>query len=91
MFKNIFENYTAVPERIRKDPEKIFDYVNAQEKAKDNLKNMDKEGASTIVGAKKEDYDYLGIQGAQGNSLSAKLKEKGGKMDMKDLMNVLKG
>ena len=91
MFKNIFENYSKIPDRIKKDPEKIMDYVNAQEKAKDNLKNMDKDGASTIVGAKKEDYDYLGIEGSQENSLSAKLKEKGGKMDMKDLMQVLKG
>jgi len=91
MFKNIFENYPKIPDRIKTDPEKIFDYVNAQEKAKDNLKNIDKDGASTIVGAKKEDYDYLGIEGSQGNSLSAKLKEKGGKMDMKDLMQVLKG
>ena len=91
IFKNIFENYSKIPDRIKKDPEKIMDYVNAQEKAKDNLKNMDKDGASTIVGAKKEDYDYLGIEGSQENSLSAKLKEKGGKMDMKDLMQVLKG
>ena len=29
-------------------------------KIKDTLKNIDKEGASTIVGAKKEDYEYLG-------------------------------
>jgi hypothetical protein len=90
MFKNIFENYPKIPERIKKDPEKIIDYVNAQEKAKDNLQNMDKEGASTIMGANKEDYDYLGIEGSGNTSLSSKLKEKGGKMDMKDLMDVLK-
>jgi len=91
MFKNIFENYTKIPDRIKQDPEKIIDYVNAQEKAKDTLKNFDKDGASTIVGAKEEDYEYLGVKGSQQNSLSAKLKEKGGKMDMKDLMAVLKG
>lgn len=91
MFKNIFENYPKIPDRIKRDPEKIIDYVNAQEKAKDTLKNFDKDGASTIVGAKEEDYEYLGVKGSQQNSLSAKLKEKGGKMDMKDLMAVLKG
>ena len=91
MFKNIFENYTKIPDRIKHDPEKIIDYVNAQEKAKDTLKNFDKDGASTIVGAKEEDYEYLGVKGSKQNSLSAKLKEKGGKMDMKDLMSVLKG
>ena len=66
-----------------------MDYVNAQEKAKDNLKNMDKDGASTIVGAKKEDYEYLGLKSSSENTLSAKLREKGGKMNMKELMQVL--
>ena len=91
MFKNIFENYTTIPDRIKKDPEKIMDYVSAQEKAKDTLKNFDKDGASTIVGAKEEDYEYLGVKGSEANSLSAKLKEKGGKMNMKELMGVLSG
>ena len=90
MFKNIFENYPKIPDEIKGDPDKILDYVNAQEKAKDNLKNFDKDGASTIIGAKKEDYEYLGLAEGSQNTLSAKLKEKGGKMDMKDLMSALK-
>ena len=89
MFKNIFENYPNIPEEIKTDPEKVVDYVNAQEKAKENLKNLDKDGATTIIGAKKEDYEYLGVEGYSSNTLSAKLKEKGGKMDMKDLMQAL--
>ena len=91
MFKNIFENYSRIPDRIKTNPEKIIDYVNAQEKAKDRLKNFDKDGASTLVGAKKEDYEYLGIAQTEENTLSARLKEKGGKMNMKDLMTALKG
>ena len=91
MFKNIFEQYSKIPDKIRQDPEKIVDYVNAQEKAKDKLKNIDQDGASTVIGATKEDYEYLGINQTDSNSLSEKLKEKGGKMDMKDLMGVLKG
>ena len=90
MFKNIFEQYQNIPESIAKDPQKIVDYVNAQEKAKENLSNIDKDGASTIMGAKNEDYEYLGIKKTSENSLSAKLREKGGKMDMKDLMHALK-
>ena len=90
MFKNIFENYPKIPDRIRKSPEKILDYVNAQERAKDNLKNFDKDGASTIVGAKEEDYEYLGIESSGQNTLTSMLKDKGGKMDMKDLMKALK-
>lgn len=87
MFKNIFECYPKIPDAIKKDPQKIFDFVNSQDKAKSTLKNMDKEGASTIIGAKKEDYDHLGIQ--QGKSLSSILQEKGGKMNMKDIMAAM--
>ena len=91
MFKNIFENYTKIPDTIRKNPDKILDYVNAQDQAKDKLEHFDKDGASTIIGAKKEDYEYLGIKDSQENTLTSMLKEKGGKMDMKDLMKALKG
>jgi hypothetical protein len=90
MFKNIFDNYPKIPDTIKRDPEKVIDYVNAQEKAKDKLKDMDKEGASTVFGATKKDYEYLGIKQTEGDVLAKKLKEKGGKMDMKDLMSVLK-
>ena len=89
MFKNIFENYPKIPEGIKRDPDKIIDYVNSQEKAKNVLKNLDKDGASTIVGAKQEDYDHLGYKQTEGRSLSSMLKEKGGKMDMKDLMKAM--
>ena len=90
MFKNIFENYPKIPEAIRKDASKIIDYVNAQDKAKDALSNLDKEGASTVIGATKEDYEYLGEQqNPQGRSLSSMLKAKGGKMDMNDLMETM--
>lgn len=90
MFKNIFDNYPKIPEAIKNDPDKIIDYVNAQDKAKNVLQNMDKDGASTIVGASREDYEHLGLQQqAKGTSLSDILREKGGKMNMKDIMNVM--
>ncbi len=90
MFKNIFETHQKIPEAIRKDPAKIIDYVNAQDKAKDALSNLDKDGASTVMGATKEDYEYLGEQAnPQGRTLSSMLKAKGGKMDMKDLMETM--
>ena len=89
MYKNVFENYTEMPEKIRKDPEKIADYINAQDKAQDMAKHMDKEGASTIVGATDEDYKYLGYRKSPGKSISEVLKEKGGKMNMKDVMEMM--
>jgi len=89
MFKNIFENYPKIPDQIKKDPDKIIDYVNSQEKAKSTLKNVDKQGASTIVGAKQQDYEDLGVAKNQSHSLSDMLKQHGGKMDMKDLMKAM--
>ena len=90
MFKNIFESFPKIPETIKKDPSKIIDYVNAQDKAKDVVANLDKDGASTIVGAKAEDYEYLGYKKTpSGASLSQRLKEKGGHMDMKDLIETM--
>ena len=90
MFKNIFENYQDIPEQIQKDPEKIIDYVNAKESSKQATDNLDKEGASTLVGAKKEDYEYLGYKTSpQGKSLSSMLKDKGGRMNMEDLIETM--
>ena len=90
MFKNIFESYPKIPETIKRDPEKIISYVNAQDKAKDVVSNLDKEGASTIVGATPEDYEYLGYkQTPKGASLSEQLKKKGGRMNMQDLMDTM--
>ena len=90
MFKNIFENYPKMPEAIKKDAEKIIDYVNAQDKAQDVTDNLDKDGASTVMGATKEDYEYLGYkENPNGRSLSDMLKAKGGRMDMKDLIETM--
>ena len=90
MFKNIFENYPKMPEAIKKDAEKIIDYVNAQDKAQDITDNLDKDGASTVMGATKEDYEYLGYkENPNGRSLSDMLKAKGGRMDMKDLIETM--
>jgi len=90
MFKNIFETHPKIPDVIRKDPTKIIDYVNSQDKAKDALSNLDKDGASTVMGATREDYEYLGEQqNPQGRSLSSMLKAKGGKMDMNDLIETM--
>ena len=62
MFKNIFESYPKMPDSLKKDPEKIIDYVNSQDKAKDVMDTLDKDGASTVMGATKEDYEYLGYK-----------------------------
>jgi len=90
-FKNIFMQNDNMPEDYKKDPEKIFDYVNANEKAKDVI-NKEKDGqATSIVGATKEDYKYLNIDKGttKSLSLSEEAKKKGGSLDMNDLMKIM--
>tara|TARA_R110000751_G_scaffold305049_1_gene421061 strand:+ start:175 stop:1164 length:990 start_codon:yes stop_codon:yes gene_type:complete len=90
MFKNIFESYPKMPDSLKKDPDKIIDYVNSQDKAKDVMDTLDKDGASTVMGATKEDYEYLGYkENPSGRSLSDMLKAKGGRMDMNELMETM--
>jgi len=91
MFKNVFEKHPEVPDAIRFDPEKVVDYVNSQDKAKKTVDNLDKPGASTVPGAKQEDYEYLGVKPQQkmGKSISEMMQEKGGSMDMKDFMEIM--
>ena len=81
-----------MPEHIKKDPERIIDYVNANENAK---KIMDQKGekegtAQTIVGATEEDMEYIGFkgQGERTNSLSEAAKKKGGSLSMEDMMKL---
>lgn len=90
-FKNIFANNDKIPEEFKKDPEKIIDYVNANEKAK-KLQEKTKDGqAQSIVGATKEDYEYLNMTKGNTKQLSLKeqAKKKGGSLDMKDLMELM--
>lgn len=90
-FKNILTSNDNIPDEYRKDPEKIIDYVNANEKAK-QVKQKAKDGqAESIVGATKEDYDYINMKKGKVKSLSLaeEAKKKGGSLDMKDLMNLM--
>jgi hypothetical protein len=87
MFKNILENNSEIPNSIKNDPEKIIEFINAKEKGKKVTKNMEKSGASTIVGAQKEDYKNLGMESK--NSLSEMLRKNNGKMDMNDLAKLM--
>lgn len=89
MFKNIFENNGDIPSKIKNDPEKIIEFINTKEKGKKAAKNIEKDGASTIVGAKKEDYQNLGIKTQNTKSISQLLKENNGKMDMNDLAKAM--
>ena len=89
IFKNIFEHYDDIPEKINKDPAALLDFANSSEAREEIKRKFDGDNAaSTIVGATKEDMEELGLAPNEGTSLSEAAKKKGGTLDMKDLMDL---
>jgi len=91
-FKNIFQQNQNMPQDIKNDPEKIMDYVNANENVrKVRERNANKENsAESIVGATREDLEYLNIAkpGQKTLSLKEEAKKKGGSLSMDDMMKL---
>lgn len=91
-FKNVFQQNENMPMDIKQDPDKIMDYINANENAKKVMQNnANKENsAESIVGATKEDLQYLNITkpGQKTLSLADEAKKKGGSLSMDDMMKL---
>jgi hypothetical protein len=91
-FKNIFQQNDKMPQEIKNDPDKIIDYVNANENAKKAMENRNnKENqATSIVGATSEDLEYIGLKakGQKTLSLADEAKKKGGSLSMDDMMKL---
>ena len=91
IFKNILDQYSEdIPDRIKNDPDGLLDFANSSESREKIKQELSKDsGASTIVGATKEDMEELGIsQSSKGKTLDDLAKEKGGSLSMKDLMDL---
>lgn len=90
IFKSIFENNQNIPERIKNDPKALLDYGSVSDEEKDKMRGKFTEGdGSTLVGAKPEDYEYLGLRKPDsGVSLHEEAKKKGGSLSMQDLMKL---
>ena len=90
IFKNIFDTNENIPESILKDPVKLLEFGSSSKDEKEKRKKQISEGdGSTIVGAKQEDYERLGVdQGVKSVSLHEEAKKKGGTLDMEDLMKL---
>ena len=93
VFKNIFEQHENIPESIKSDPAALLDFGNIDEKAREKIQkqNSKDSAASTMFGATKEDMEYAGLDvGIQeaGDSLAAKAAEKGGTLNMEDIMKM---
>ena len=68
IFKSIFETTENIPDEIKKDPDKLFEYTD-KTKAKKNLeskqKNKDKASGEAIFGATKEEMQEMKTSGAK--------------------------
>jgi len=102
MFRDILLRAENLPPEIRDDPDKMLDYVRAGENAKEKMQGAASQGpssdgavASTLMGAKTEDYKAVGIKSDMGASVSLseelKKKQSQGKkgLDMHDLMKLM--
>lgn len=87
IFRNIFDNNQDIPSKIRKDPAALLDF-GSNSKSREKMKeHLDKDGASTVFGATKEDYEYMGV-GKSSDSITQAAKKKGGSLNMADLMEL---
>jgi hypothetical protein len=68
IFKSIFETTENIPDEIKKDPDKLFEYTD-KTKAKKNLeskqKNKDKASGEAVFGATKEEMQEMKTSGAK--------------------------
>jgi hypothetical protein len=90
IFKNIFDSNENIPDNIRKDPAKLLEFGSSSKEEKDKVKDKLSQGdGGTLVGAKKEDYEQLGIEKPKGSvDLHEEAKKKGGSLNMQDLMKL---
>lgn len=90
-FLNIFKNSQKdIPEYIAKDPELLVEFYQAQKNEGNQRKTKASEGSggSTYFGANKEDLEAMKKSDETTVSLSDEIKKKGGKLDMKQMMEL---
>lgn len=90
VFFNIFQYHEDLPERIKKDPEAIFNFVDTKKgssKMQQKLKDSDNV-SSAIFNATKEDLEMLDPN-AKKISLKDEIDKKGGVLTMDDFINLM--
>ena len=92
-FKSIIQNSEdKVPDHIAEDPEKLIEWAESSKNVKEVLEKTSGDGeggASSIMGATKEDLAKAGIDKDQDViDLSQKAKEQGGRLTMEDMMKL---
>jgi hypothetical protein len=93
-YKSVMENSdNKPPEEISGDPDKLVEWFDSSKSAKETLdksRNADAEGSATsLVGATKEDLKRLGLDNPNETiNMAKKAAEKGGKLNMDDMMKL---
>jgi len=93
-YKSLIENSdNKLPNEISSDPEKIVEWFESSKSAQatlDKSKNAGAEGSATsLVGATKEDLKRLGLDNpSETINMAKKASEKGGKLNMDDMMKL---
>lgn len=89
-FLNIFRNTTKeIPKEIMHDPEAILEFHEAQKNGGSKKgKGADGSGGTTYFGANQSDMEVMKEDGEEVVKLSDAIKEKGGSLNMKDLMKL---
>ena len=84
---------TKVPDDVKEDPEKLVEWFDSTKSARETLeksKNAGQDGSATsLVGATKEDLQRLGLDNPDETiNLAKKAAEKGGRLNMEDMMKL---
>ena len=91
-FKSLIQNSEdKIPDHIVEDPDKLIEWAQSSKNVKEVLeKNSGEEaGASSIMGATKEDLAKAGVNQDQDViDLSKKAEEQGGRLSMEDMMKL---
>ena len=92
-FKSIIQNSEEkIPDHIVEDPDKLIEWAESSKNVKEVLEKTSgdaESGASSIMGATKQDLAKAGIdQNQDVIDLSQKAQEKGGRLTMEDMMKL---
>ena len=92
-FKSIIQNSEEkIPDHIVDDPDKLIEWAQSSKNVKEVLEKSSgdaESGASSIMGATKQDLEKAGIdQNQDVIDLSQKAQEKGGRLTMEDMMKL---
>ena len=92
-FKSIIQNSEEkIPDHIVEDPDKLIEWAESSKNVKEVLEKTSgdaESGASSIMGATKQDLAKAGIDETQDViDLSQKAQEKGGRLTMEDMMKL---